>query len=129
MWNNKDFVDNTFKSFFEFSKNRKLVLFGAGDKSTVCIKEFLDPNGLEVNYIIDNDFRLWHSKHMGFNIYPVTQILKEPKDSYVILITLDKPYRIAAYLEDLQVGNYFSSHLFLEPYFEKYIKRVFCIFF
>ena len=119
MWRNKDFVDNTIKSFLDYSKNRKLILFGAGEDAIYAFDDIIMPNNMKPAYFVDNDFRKWYSRLYSINIYEPSYLLNEQSDSSIILITSRFPYNIAGQLDEMGVQNYYSNLLFLERHLGK----------
>ena len=111
---NKDFLNNTFDHFISCVDGRKLILFGSGDEMKRSITTFLDEHQLKIDYLIDNDFRLWYSKIYGYTVHEPKVLLDERSDEVVLLITSLYPFRIKEQLHRLGVHNYFSSILFVE---------------
>ena len=111
---NKDFLNNTLESFLECAKSKKIILFGAGDEMHNAFSLFLDCNQLKPAYVVDNDFRKWYSRVLGYMIREPDVLRDEIPDGSVVLITSIYPYRIKEQIERLGIVHYYSSLLFVE---------------
>ena len=118
---NKDFLNNTLENFLHCCRNRKLVLFGAGNEMHRAFSVFLECTDLRPAYIVDNDFRKWYSRILGYEVYEPSILREESLDELVVLITSIYPYRIKDQIERMRTGiTYYSSLLFVEPMLGKY---------
>ena len=64
------------------------VIFGAGHNAASLI-EYLQKNGREPKYIVDNDENKWGSKILGITVNPVSDLLTETGKNTHILISIE----------------------------------------
>ncbi len=112
---NRDFLHNTIDGFLECLKNRKLVLFGAGEEMRGALLQFRETPEFCPAYVVDNDFRRWYSRYLGYEILAPEALNGENKDDSLVLITSQYPYRIKEQIERMGMIHYYSSYLFIEP--------------
>lgn len=117
--NNKNFQNNTLENFLQCIQNKKLVLFGAGNEMLVCLDKIIDVYHLDIEYIVDNDFRKWYKNCYGYEIKEPQCLIRDNTDDIVVLITSVYPFRIEQQLIGMGIKNYFSSLLFLEIHMKK----------
>lgn len=106
--------NNTIQNFLNAVKNKKLILFGAGNEMVECIERVIETNNVDISYIVDNDYRKWYSKVYGYEIREPAVLEEENKEQIVVLITSIYPLRIEKQLKRMGIFNSFSSLLFLE---------------
>lgn len=116
---NKRFQNNTLENFLQCIPNKKLVLFGAGNEMTVCLDKIIDAYHLNVEYLVDNDFRKWYTNYYGYEVREPQYLAREGIDAVVVLITSMFPFRIEQQLIRMGIKYYFSSLLFLERHMGK----------
>jgi FlaA1/EpsC-like NDP-sugar epimerase len=111
---NKDFLNNTVDGFLECLGNKKLILFGAGEEMRNALSQFRETPAFRPAYAVDNDFRMWYSRYLGYEVHAPEVLNGEDKAASVILITSLYAYRIKEQLERMGMVHYYSSHLFIE---------------
>lgn len=117
--NNKSFQNNTLDNFLQCIQNKKLVLFGAGNEMAVCLDKIIDAYHLNIEYIVDNDFRKWYTNYYGHEIREPKCLIRDNIDNIIVLITSMYPFRIEQQLIGMGIKYYFSSLLFLERHMGK----------
>lgn len=108
--------NNTIDNFIKTAKDKKVVLFGAGNQLLNVLETITDVNNITPDYIVDNDFRKWYSNIWGYEIKEPLVLLDEDMDNLVVLITSMYPLRIEEQLKKMGVKHYYSSLLFLEKH-------------
>ena len=111
--------NNTIDGFIEESKNKRIILFGAGNEMQKCLETIVEKNHLEIDYVVDNDFRKWYSNIWGYEVKNPLALMKESKDEIVVLITSIYPFRIESQLKEMGIDNCFSSLLFIDEHINK----------
>lgn len=116
---NMNFKNNNLENFLCCIKDKKLVLFGAGNEMRECLDKIIDKYKMNVEYVVDNDFRKWYSNYLGYEIREPKCLIQDNLDGVVVLITSMYPFRIEQQLIRMGIKFYFSSLLFLERHMGK----------
>lgn len=103
----KNWMNDTWEKFNAVSKNRKVILWGAGQR---CLEWLpLWEAAYNVSYIVDGDKSKW-GKINEKEIFSPDKILEEEQGTYVILICGHFAGEIALELEKMGVKEYFSEY-------------------
>lgn len=106
--------NNTVENFLNVVKNKRLILFGAGNECLNCLETIIEANKIDIDYIVDNDYRKWYSKIWGYEIKEPTVLCEEEKENIVVLITSMYPLRIERQLKKIGICHIYASLLFLD---------------
>ncbi len=106
--NNKSFQNNSLENFLQCVQNKKLVLFGAGNELGVCFDKVIDAYHLDIEYIVDNDFRKWYTDYFGYEIREPQCMVRDDCNDMVVLITSIYPFRIEQQLIGMGIKYYYS---------------------
>ena len=110
---------SSFKKISEFSKNKKIVLFGGENIAEKTIRR-ID----KIDFIVDNSPNMWGAKRLGVNVYK-PDILKEEKNIFVVIcttsfsevseqledmgLTIEKDFMVSPILNDLRIISELES--------------------
>jgi len=119
---NFDFIKNPFTKhridFFEMSRHKKLIIWGAGNEFRIAQKKYL--HNFKVEYIVDNNAKLWNTIVGGLVVKSPDVLKKEDKDNTVVLIASNYCFSIEAQLLKIGLKHYFSTVLFLDRYLDSF---------
>jgi hypothetical protein len=112
--------DAAFHSFAQFKEEcavRRCVLFGIGP----YVKNFLtslEREGIEIDYIVDEEFLNWGRKIKGRAVSPPSRLRKENPADVTVLIGTDEIGRSKAQLEVWGITHVFAYYLFFEKMYD-----------
>lgn len=97
---NGKFYDD-YKDYVEKIQDKKLVLFGAGNRCLEVLYTYYYGSFDDVSFICDNDKDKWEGKVFNIPICSPEKLLEEP-DNYVVLITVKDRYGIKRIMQQLK---------------------------
>jgi FlaA1/EpsC-like NDP-sugar epimerase len=110
---NLHFVNNYYKNFLDCTRDKKLILMGAGNKGKSVLKE-LDPH-VKVAYVVDNDPWKWDSVIEGLDVLPPQALLDEDSDKTVVLIAVhERIFTVEEQLLGLGMKHYYVYKMFFD---------------
>lgn len=106
----KDFKYDTWDSFNEATRGKKIVLFGASARAIFYVQNVKNLNSRWlIECIVDNDKKKQDTEFEGF-IVKDPEILLQCKNDIIVLICSMHTGEIAEQLENYGIKNYFSNY-------------------
>lgn len=94
------------EKIIDILRNKKVILFGAGELGGTIYKMLLENYGIFPKYFVDNNSKLWGTTYEETPVLRPSQLSKEVKSNLMIVISSSFYSEIATQLEELGYRNH-----------------------
>lgn len=118
------FEGMTKQRFLREAQAKPIICFGAGGFMEFVHRTTIQPNKLNVKYIVDNSRGKQGQSYLGYEVYAPEKLLEEPAGSFVVLITTFYAYEINEQLEAMGIREAYPAVFFTEDFLGKAQRNV-----